>query len=65
MRKLNGVNVGYLSRFTGKTCVEKSRAILCTYSLVNDIRKRRMVWFGHLLRMDENRLVKIAVREQW
>ena len=65
MRKLNGANAGCLSRFTGKTRVEESRAISCTYSLVNDIRKRRMAWLGHLLRMDESRLVKIAVREQW
>ena len=65
MRKLNDANAVCLLRFTGITRVEESRVISCTYSLVNDIRKRRLVWLGHLLRMNENRLVKRAVREQW
>ena len=41
----------------------------CTYSLCNDIRRRRLSWLGHILRMrndseGKERLVKTAVRVQ-
>jgi hypothetical protein len=63
-RMLNGANAGCLHRFTGKTRIEESRPTTCTYSLVSDIRRRRLTWLGHILRMDDNRLVKIAARVQ-
>ena len=56
-------------RFTGKTRIEESRSATCTYSLCNDIRRRRMTWLGHILRMqkdrNEERLVKIAAKVQF
>ena len=68
LRKLNGANASCLHRFTGKSRVEESRQASCTYSLCNDIRRRRMTWLGHILRMNkekgEDRLVKIAAKVQ-
>ena len=73
LRALNGANAGCLQRFTGRTRVEEAREISCTYSLCKDIRRRRMSWLGHILRMkkyknengeDVDRLVKIAVKVQ-
>ena len=34
------------------------------YDLVGSIRKRRLKWIGHILRIQNNRLVKLAVRVQ-
>ena len=65
LRKLNGANAGCLHRFTGKTRVEESRKASCTYSLTEDIRRRRAIWLGHILRMDDSRLVRIAARMQY
>ena len=65
VRTLNGANASCLFRFTGKTRVEESRHSTCTYSMAKDIRRRRLIWLGHLLRMDDNRLVKRAVKVQW
>ena len=62
LRTLNGANAGCLHRFTGKSRVEESRPATTTYSLCGDIRRRRLVWLGHILRMDHSRLVfKAAV----
>ena len=57
LRSLNGSNAGCLHRFTGKTRIEESRPTTTTYSLCGDIRRRRLVWLGHILRMDKSRLV--------
>ena len=69
MRKLNGANASCLQRFTGKSRADESRRATCTYSLCDDIRRRRMTWLGHILRMQkeqgEERLVKLAVRVQY
>lgn len=64
MRQLNGASAVCLSRFSDKTRVEESRETTCSYSLVNDIRRRRLVWLMHILRMDSERLVKRACRIQ-
>ena len=64
LRMLNGANAGCLHRFTGKTRVEEAREVSCTYSLCKDIRKRRAIWLGHILRMHEGRLVRIAAEAQ-
>ena len=69
LRKLNGANASCLHRFTGKSRIEESRRATCTYSLCDDIRRRRMTWLGHILRMqkeeNEERLVKIAAKVQF
>ena len=68
LRKLNGANAGCLSRFTGKTRVEEAREATTTYSLCKDVRRRRLIWLGHILRMSDvpvRRLVKLAIEEQF
>ena len=69
LRTLNGANANCLHRFTGKTRIEEAREATCTYSLCKDIRRRRLAWLGHILRMQdtekgEPRLVKVAVKVQ-
>ena len=64
LAKLNGANAANLHRFTGKTRVEESRSATCTYNLCDDVRRRRLVWLGHILRMDNKRLVYKAARVQ-
>ena len=65
IRKLNGANASCLCRFTGKSRVEESRLATCTYSLTQDIRQRRLIWLGHILRMDKQRLVWKAAEQQF
>ena len=36
-----------------------------TYDLVRDVRKRRYVWLGHILRMKGLRLLKVAAKVQF
>ena len=55
LRKLNGANAACLSRFTGKSRVEESRPATCSYSLCTDIRRRRVIWLGHILRMEKTK----------
>ena len=74
LRTLNGANASCLQRFTNKTRIEESRQSSCTYSLCQDIRRRRLIWLGHILRMKSvpsedrtgraDRLVKVAARVQ-
>ena len=63
--KLNGTNAGCLYRFSGKTRVEESRQTTCTYSLCNDIHRRRTIWLSHILRMRKERLVRVAAKVQY
>ena len=63
--KINGVNARCLSRITGKSCHEEASARTRTYDLVKSIRQRRHKWLGHILRMQGDRLVKLAVRVQF
>ena len=65
MRALNGANAGCLKRFSGKTRVEEAREATCTYSLCADIRRRRLSWLGNILRMGDDRLLKVAARVQY
>ena len=68
LRRLNRANASCLHRFTGKSRIEESRRTTCTYSLCDDIRRRRLTWLGHILRMKKTdgkeRLVKVALRVQ-
>ena len=70
LRNLNKANPGCLHRFTSKTRVEESREATFAYSLCKDIRRRRLAWLGHILRMQDNkegvsRLVKTTVKVQY
>ena len=62
---LNGANARCTSRITGKTAHEEASRSTRTYDLVAAIRRRRYKWLGHLLRMPDARLVKLAVKVQY
>ena len=61
---LNGANARCVSRITGKTNHEEASPHTRTYDLVYAIRLRRFQWLGHILRMPNYRLVKLALRVQ-
>ena len=66
MTTLKVTNPRCLSRFTGKSIHEEAGAARSrTFDLVSAIRIRRLRWLGHILRMPENRLVKLAVKVQF
>ena len=57
---VNGFNSKCLSTITGRTIVEEARAP--TFDLVLTIRKARLAWLGHVLRMDEDRSTLRSLR---
>ena len=61
-RRLNGANSRMMSIITGRSQHEEASADTKTFDLVRWIRARRLQWLGHILRMDNGRLVKDAVR---
>ena len=61
---LNGANARCLSRITGRSIHEEASTRTRSYDLVGSIRKRRMKWLGHILRGENKRLVKLAVKVQ-
>ena len=62
---LNGANARLLSRFTGKDAHKEASPSSQTYNLVSAIKKRRLKWLGHILRMEGDRLVKFATKTQF
>ena len=62
---LNGANARCLSWFTGKDSHTEASVRTRTYDLVHAIRVRRFRWLGHILRLDEDRLVQLAVEQQF
>ena len=65
MAKINGANARLLSRFTGKDAHAEASEATRSFDLVQAIRLRRFRWLGHILRMSEGRLVKLAARTQF
>ena len=65
LAKINGANARLLSRFTGKDAHSEASASTRTYDLTHAIRMRRFKWLGHLLRMNDARLVKLATAAQF
>ena len=61
-RKINGANSRMLSVITGKTIRQEAIEESCTFNLVRAIRARRLQWLGHILRLDEDRLLSKAIR---
>ena len=49
-----------VSIITRKTPHEETSAATCTFNLVSWIRSRRMQWLGHILRMNDSRLINKA-----
>ena len=65
LRRLNGANSKLLAHFTGKTIVQEARPATTSDNLNLGIRKRRLCWLDHILRMDNNRMVRAAAEEQF
>ena len=61
-RLLNGANSQMVAKITGNTIRAEASAATRTYDLVASIRATRLRWLGQILRMDEGRMVKNAVR---
>ena len=51
-----------LAHITGRTRREEASETTSTFNLVKWIRARRHQWLGHILRMDDRRMLKTAVR---
>ena len=64
-RKINGVNSRMVSVMTGNTQKQESTEETCTFNLVRAIRARRLQWLGHILRLDEDRLLLKAVQHMY
>ena len=62
---LNGANARCISRITGKSTHEEASRKTRTYDIVAAIRRRRYIWLGHLLRLPDARLAKLAVKVQY
>ena len=65
MAKINGTNVRCLSRITGKTAHQEASERTQTFNIIKSLRRRLFKWLGHILRMDEDRLVLKAVKVQY
>ena len=65
MAKINGVNARCISQITGKTSHQEAISRTQTFNIIRAIRKRRFEWLGHILRMEENRLVQKTVKVQY
>ena len=61
---LNGANARCLSRFTGKDAHQEASVRTRSYDLVTAVMLRRRKWLGHILRMGDERLVKLAAGVQ-
>ena len=61
-RALNGANAYMLSHITGNPRRQESTADTCTFNLLLWIRARRLRWLGHILRLQDERLVKQAIK---
>jgi len=59
---LNGANSRMVSRITHKTAHEEASSATRTFDIVGWIRARRLQWVGHILRMDESRLIYQAAK---
>ena len=62
---INGANSMMLSHITGRSRHDEASAETTSFNLVMWIRARRHKWLGHILRMDDSRLVKQAVRHMF
>ena len=60
--KLNGWNARCVAIITGRDIKEEASHRGQTFDLVTHIRVRRLSWVGHVLRMDDPRFVKQALR---
>ena len=61
-RCINGSNAYMLSHITGKTKHEETTKDKTTFNILAWIRARRLKWVGHILRLDNKRLIKQALK---
>lgn len=59
---INGANAYMLSHITGKTKREEATRATCTFNILAWIRSRRLRWAGHILRLEDDRLLKQALK---
>ena len=57
-RLINGANARMLAHITGHSQRTEATSATTTFNLVKWIRARRLKWVGHILRMDDERLIK-------
>ena len=60
-RIINGANASMLAHITGRSRHEEASPTKTTFNLVKWIRARRLKWVGHILRADDDRLIKKAL----
>ena len=65
LASINGANTRCLSWFTGKDAHTEASVRTRTYDLVHAIRVRRFRWLDHILRLQGDRLIKLAVAQQY
>ena len=64
-RMINGANSRMVSVITGRTPHEEAKEGSKSFDLLRAIRARRLTWLGHILRMDDDRLLAKAVRHKY
>ena len=60
--KLNGWNSRCVAIITGRDIQQEASHVGQTFDLVTHLRVRRLQWVGHVLRMNDSRFVKQALR---
>ena len=61
-RKINGVNAYMLSHITGRSIHEEATSISTTFDIITWIRSRRLKWVGHILRLNDEKLIKRTLK---
>ena len=61
-RCINGANAYMLSHITGRTKHDEATVAKTTFNIMAWIRARRLKWVGHILRLDDKRLVKQTLK---
>ena len=66
MKALNGANSKMLARITGETVQSQARSATARFDVVKNVRKRRLIWLGKLLRQSQqDRLIHDALKAQY
>ena len=62
-KMINGANAYMISHITGRTRHEEASHSTSSFNILLWIRSRRLKWLGHILRMEDSRLVKQEVKQ--
>ena len=63
--RLNGWNSRCVAIITGRDIRQEAGRAGQTFDLVSHLRVRRLKWVGHVLRMDDQRYPKLALKAVW